>query len=573
MSEESDKDEHLTDRITSDEDELDNDAFMKFLSEDLHRCALFSDVIGDHPLPRTTQLLLEYQLGKWVPRLREPRDLYGVTSSGPLNQTRWPFHCEVVEEKVLHIDYAPPYPEPLYVSTGDEFEPHYPDSTQGTVVYLGSDGRLMEDREILLYCDLHGHSRKENIFMYGCEDSDEEKELCSGQRVFPFMLSKNCPNKFSFSACKFDVQKSKEGTGRVVMWKMGIHNSFTMEATFCGSTIGNRQGTHFNTKDLESMGYHFCDSLLDYFDPDQTKYHQCVKELEELTMQQLGIISSNKMYYESDASFIDTALDLDSSSDESDISEAGETLNFPKGTSQNKVRESEVTIPPDQERKNAKNRRMKILEITGKQMTIFSPFGEGPIFKKLQNQKVGSKGDVPQRHKETNPKAKGTKFFTEGKMNRGTKPLFKGLPQIHNALGQQRLIHWGEGPEHHIPGSLSFMVTKHESEGFTKRDGEEKERKRRKKKKNLWIQEFPSISHPTPQQVKAFTLSRYNAHLDTGYAMTINFVKLHPFPANKVQADIHVKNLRLPDPRKKVPNRIRNTRKRDREEMVIGNWT
>ncbi|XP_074049735.1 cytosolic carboxypeptidase 3 isoform X3 [Macrotis lagotis] len=868
MSEESDKDEHLTDRITSDEDELDNDAFMKFLSEDLHRCALFSDVIGDHPLPRTTQLLLEYQLGKWVPRLREPRDLYGVTSSGPLNQTRWPFHCEVVEEKVLHI--------------GDEFEPHYPDSTQGTVVYLGSDAckgrcfmysriggirslqkhseilpveecdntlifearfesgnlqkvvkvtdyeyqltvrpdlftnrhtqwyyfqvtntqagityrftivnftkpdslynrgmrplfysekeakmnnigwqrtgdqikyyrnnigqeghqffsltwtfqfphdkdtcyfahcypytyanlqnylsaitndpirsqyckirvlchtlarnmvyvltittplknteirkrkvviltarvhpgetnsswimkgfldyilgdssdaqllrdififkvipmlnpdgvivgnyrcslagqdlnrcyksiqkdsypsvwytknmirRLMEDREILLYCDLHGHSRKENIFMYGCEDSDEEKELCSGQRVFPFMLSKNCPNKFSFSACKFDVQKSKEGTGRVVMWKMGIHNSFTMEATFCGSTIGNRQGTHFNTKDLESMGYHFCDSLLDYFDPDQTKYHQCVKELEELTMQQLGIISSNKMYYESDASFIDTALDLDSSSDESDISEAGETLNFPKGTSQNKVRESEVTIPPDQERKNAKNRRMKILEITGKQMTIFSPFGEGPIFKKLQNQKVGSKGDVPQRHKETNPKAKGTKFFTEGKMNRGTKPLFKGLPQIHNALGQQRLIHWGEGPEHHIPGSLSFMVTKHESEGFTKRDGEEKERKRRKKKKNLWIQEFPSISHPTPQQVKAFTLSRYNAHLDTGYAMTINFVKLHPFPANKVQADIHVKNLRLPDPRKKVPNRIRNTRKRDREEMVIGNWT
>ncbi|XP_030788956.1 cytosolic carboxypeptidase 3 isoform X4 [Rhinopithecus roxellana] len=76
---------------------------------------------------------------------------------------------------------------------------------------------------------------------------------------------------FSFSACKFNVQKSKEGTGRVVMWKMGIRNSFTMEATFCGSTLGNKRGTHFSTKDLESMGYHFCDSLLDYCDPDRTK--------------------------------------------------------------------------------------------------------------------------------------------------------------------------------------------------------------------------------------------------------------------------------------------------------------
>ncbi|XP_066222273.1 cytosolic carboxypeptidase 3 isoform X4 [Saccopteryx leptura] len=55
------------------------------------------------------------------------------------------------------------------------------------------------------------------------------------------------------------------------MWRMGIRNSFTMEATFCGSTLGKKRGTHFNTKDLESMGYHFCDSLLDYCDPDRNK--------------------------------------------------------------------------------------------------------------------------------------------------------------------------------------------------------------------------------------------------------------------------------------------------------------
>ena len=65
------------------------------------------------------------------------------------------------------------------------------------------------------------------------------------------------------------VQKKKEGTGRIVMWQqMGILNSFTMEATFAGYN-----NVHFNSKDLEDMGYHFCDTLLDYCDPDTTKVH------------------------------------------------------------------------------------------------------------------------------------------------------------------------------------------------------------------------------------------------------------------------------------------------------------
>ncbi|XP_041098063.1 cytosolic carboxypeptidase 2-like, partial [Polyodon spathula] len=76
---------------------------------------------------------------------------------------------------------------------------------------------------------------------------------------------------FSFKSCKFRAQKSKEGTGRIVMWRMGIPNSYTMESTFCGSTLGGRRGTHFSTEDLKSLGYHFCDTLLDYCDPDPSK--------------------------------------------------------------------------------------------------------------------------------------------------------------------------------------------------------------------------------------------------------------------------------------------------------------
>lgn len=54
------------------------------------------------------------------------------------------------------------------------------------------------------------------------------------------------------------------------MWNMGIMNSYTLEATFAGSIL-NGKSIHFNTRDLESMGYHFCDTLLDYCDPDQSK--------------------------------------------------------------------------------------------------------------------------------------------------------------------------------------------------------------------------------------------------------------------------------------------------------------
>ncbi|XP_072615058.1 cytosolic carboxypeptidase 2 isoform X11 [Vulpes vulpes] len=145
--------------------------------------------------------------------------------------------------------------------------------------------RLLEEREVLLYCDFHGHSRKNNIFLYGCKNNDRKYWL--HERVFPLMLSKNVPDKFSFQSCNFKVQKCKEGTGRVVMWRMGILNSYTMESTFGGSTLGNKRDTHFTIEDLKSLGYHVCDTLLDFCDPDRTKFMQCLAELKELLKQEI----------------------------------------------------------------------------------------------------------------------------------------------------------------------------------------------------------------------------------------------------------------------------------------------
>ncbi|NXX82129.1 CBPC3 carboxypeptidase, partial [Urocolius indicus] len=91
--------------------------------------------------------------------------------------------------------------------------------------------RVMEERNVFLYCDIHGHNMKQNVFMYGCERKQQATALYLQPHVFPLLLSKSCPDKFSLPDCCFRVLKNKGSTGRVVMWKMGIKNSYTLEAS------------------------------------------------------------------------------------------------------------------------------------------------------------------------------------------------------------------------------------------------------------------------------------------------------------------------------------------------------
>ncbi|XP_025992726.2 uncharacterized protein LOC105203436 [Solenopsis invicta] len=143
--------------------------------------------------------------------------------------------------------------------------------------------RLLEECGVAIYCDLHAHSRKHNIFAYGCES---KRTGCNGklsEQVFPLMLHKNAADKFSFENCKFHVEKGKEGTGRVVVWSMGVQNSYTIEASMGGSKIGSRCGTHFSTHDYEQIGKAFCETLLDFSDQDPMKERLRNKIIARLT--------------------------------------------------------------------------------------------------------------------------------------------------------------------------------------------------------------------------------------------------------------------------------------------------
>lgn len=65
------------------------------------------------------------------------------------------------------------------------------------------------------------------------------------------------------------------------MWKeMGITNTFTLEASFCGADQGKFADYHFNVDMLQEVGHRFCDTILDFCDPDQIKVKQVLEELE-----------------------------------------------------------------------------------------------------------------------------------------------------------------------------------------------------------------------------------------------------------------------------------------------------
>ena len=93
------------------------------------------------------------------------------------------------------------------------------------------------ERKVVLYCDFHGHSRKQNAFFYGCSYKNYEQEgrIKNAQlRIIPLLCCQR-NNLCSLKDSRFSVEKCKETTARVVVFReMNIMNSFTLECSFFG---------------------------------------------------------------------------------------------------------------------------------------------------------------------------------------------------------------------------------------------------------------------------------------------------------------------------------------------------
>ena len=125
-------------------------------------------------------------------------------------------------------------------------------------------------KNVAMFCDFHGHSRRKNIFMFGCDN-----ETGTPERVFPKMLATRNPN-FSYKNCSFKVTKAKYNCARVrvmgvnvfllsqlkvdvgfvtvqvAVWRdLGITTSYTIEASFAGADDGEHANTHFSPSHYE----------------------------------------------------------------------------------------------------------------------------------------------------------------------------------------------------------------------------------------------------------------------------------------------------------------------------------
>ncbi|KAI8587974.1 hypothetical protein BDZ88DRAFT_508392 [Geranomyces variabilis] len=115
-------------------------------------------------------------------------------------------------------------------------------------------------RKVLLTCDFHGHSRRKNVFLFGCENAPGSPHETL-ERTFPTLLAQVSPT-FSLPGSRFDVQPSKESTARVIVRReLGVVNSFTLESSYCGADFGEKKGLQFQIPDLQQTGLDFCQAL------------------------------------------------------------------------------------------------------------------------------------------------------------------------------------------------------------------------------------------------------------------------------------------------------------------------
>jgi len=135
------------------------------------------------------------------------------------------------------------------------------------------------ERKVPLVLDLHAHSRRCNIFAYGCRPSKgvdfADKQLSGFERVFPKMISQFCA-AFKYSGCSYKLKKSKEGTERITIHRdYGVRGMYTIEASFLGGDNGTFKGLHYTIADYEKFGVDICHAMLEYSDADKVK---CVLE-------------------------------------------------------------------------------------------------------------------------------------------------------------------------------------------------------------------------------------------------------------------------------------------------------
>eukprot|EP01022_Parablepharisma_sp_SALTPOND_P016669 TRINITY_DN249_c1_g2_i2.p1 TRINITY_DN249_c1_g2~~TRINITY_DN249_c1_g2_i2.p1 ORF type:complete len:550 (-),score=29.03 TRINITY_DN249_c1_g2_i2:2303-3952(-) len=98
---------------------------------------------------------------------------------------------------------------------------------------------VANNKEIYVYCDLHGHSKLLNSFIYACHKVSGTFCPWSKVRLLPRILAKKS-HLLDYHKCRFKVEQEKLNTARVIIWKeFKVVNSFTLESSMYAYTVGD----------------------------------------------------------------------------------------------------------------------------------------------------------------------------------------------------------------------------------------------------------------------------------------------------------------------------------------------
>ena len=125
-----------------------------------------------------------------------------------------------------------------------------------------SKGVTLEDN-VIAFVDMHAHSRKKCVFMYGPE-VPLHKEQYFRMRIIPRLVAEET-EMFRYHSCRFKHEKSKAKAARIVIHKeLGITNCYTMESSF-HSFFDHENVNHELTPAMyEEMGAALVNALYEY---------------------------------------------------------------------------------------------------------------------------------------------------------------------------------------------------------------------------------------------------------------------------------------------------------------------
>lgn len=123
---------------------------------------------------------------------------------------------------------------------------------------------LQKGEEIFMFLDFHGHFCKKNSFLYGPVFPLHDPNYFN-TKILAKLLSERT-NIFRYHSSRFSIEKGKDSTARMVIWKeLGIVHTYTLETSYFGYMNEDRETIPFGCYHFYELAEKLALTILDCF--------------------------------------------------------------------------------------------------------------------------------------------------------------------------------------------------------------------------------------------------------------------------------------------------------------------